>query len=172
MIDLNFGPLGVDPDVLARQLVGSRATEAAAAYGSKPEFDRHFLNDVFFAEPARHLALVHGDSAPTYFYRFSIADDATRQRYGGALHGADYPFVFGHGAGAPQVPNADELAAEISECWAGFAKGDEPECGGVEWPEVGDGQLLEFTNDGPEPVTDDPWQSRLDLVASIYASLT
>jgi len=172
MIDAYFDPLGVDPAVLARQLVGRRTAAASAAYGTELEFDRHFLNDVFFAEPARNLALAHGDRAPTYFYRFSIVDDATRQRYGGALHGADYPFVFGYAAGAPQIPHAAKLATEISECWAGFARGDDPDCGGVEWPEVGDGQLLEFTNDGPEPVTDDPWRSRLDLVASIYASLT
>ena len=64
---------------------------------------------------------------------------------------------------------AQTLAAAISGCWAAFAKGDEPECGGVEWPEVDDGRLLDFTNDGPQVRTDDPWEARLDLVESIVA---
>ncbi len=108
----------------------------------------------------------HGDDAPTYLYRFSIVDQQTKQKYGGALHGADYPFVFGFGADAPGVADADQLAADMAECWADFAKGEDPECGGVEWPEVGDGDLLDFTNDGPQLLTDDPWRERLDLVES------
>ncbi len=171
MVDRYFVPLGVDPSVLRQQLGKGHGRKLAAAYGTETEFDRHFLNDIFFAEPARNLALEHGTREQTYLYRFSIADDASRAK-GGALHGADYPFVFGNGAGAPLVPDADQLADEISSCWAEFAKGEEPDCGGVEWPEVGGGELLGFTNDGPKLVTDDPWQARLDLVESIVTGLT
>jgi para-nitrobenzyl esterase len=173
MIPKFFVPLGIDANVLSQELVKGRQAEALAAYEGDAElFRRHFPNDVVFGEPARSLALAHADNAPTYFYRFSIVDPQTKEQFGGALHGADYPFVFGYGAGAPGVPGADELAADISACWAGFAKGDSPECGGVEWPEVGEGELLDFTNDGPKALTDDPWAERLDLVESIIAALT
>jgi para-nitrobenzyl esterase len=171
-IDSYFTPLGVDPAVLRRQLAVGHQQELGAAYGTPKEFDRHFLNDIFFAEPARNLALAHGTREPTYFYRFSITGDAQRATHGGAIHGSDYPFVFGNGAAAPLVEHAQRLADDISGCWAEFAKGEEPECGGVAWPEVGDGELMSFTNDGPELVADDPWQPRLDLVESLYASLT
>jgi para-nitrobenzyl esterase len=171
MIPTFFVPLGVDADMLSRELVKGRQGEALAAYGGITEFRRHFPNDVIFGEPARNLALAHGDDAPTYLYRFSIADPQTREMYGGALHGDDYPFVFGFGADAPDVPNADQLATEMAQCWADFAQGEDPDCGGVEWPEVGDGELMEFTNDGPQALTEDPWRERLDLVESIISSL-
>jgi para-nitrobenzyl esterase len=172
MVDDYFGPLGVDPAAIRQQLAATRQRQLLAAYGTPLELDRHLVNDIFFAEPARHLALEHGEHAPTYLYRFSIADPAARAQDGGARHGADYPFVFGFGEGAPEVPDAEALATDISACWADFAKGEEPECGGVEWPEVGDGTVLEFTNDGPEVLVDDPWTQRLDLVADIVTGLT
>jgi para-nitrobenzyl esterase len=173
MIPAFFVPLGIDADLLGQELVEGRQAEALAAYdGSLEEFRRHFANDVIFGEPARNLALAHGERAPTYFYRFSIVDERTRRQHGGALHGADYPFIFGFGPGAPEVENADHLAAEVSRCWAGFAKGEVPECGGAEWPEVGDGELMDFTNDGPEVMSDDPWGDRLDLVEDIVTGLT
>jgi para-nitrobenzyl esterase len=173
MIPAFFVPLGIDADLLGQELVKGRQAEALAAYdGSLEEFRRHFANDVIFGEPARNLALAHGERAPTYLYRFSIVDERTRQQYGGALHGADYPFIFGFGPGAPEVDDAAHLAGEVSECWAGFAKGEIPECGDAEWPEVGDGELMDFTNDGPEVVSDDPWRDRLDLVEDIITGLT
>jgi para-nitrobenzyl esterase len=172
MIPKFFVPLGIDANMLSQGLIKGRQAEAVAAYGSPEEFRRHFPNDVIFGEPARNLALEHGDDAPTYLYRFSIVDQQTKAKYGGALHGDDYPFVFGYGAGGSDVPNAGGLAADISECWAGFAKGEEPDCGGVAWPEVGNGELMDFTNGGPKVVTEDPWRDRLDLVASIVAGLT
>ena len=172
MIPEFFVPLGIDADLLSQELVKGRQSEAMTAYGSVKNFRRHFPNDVIFGEPARNLALQHGDDAPTYLYRFSIVGPQTREEYGGALHGADYPFVFGFGASAPGVANADELAAGISQCWADFAKGERPDCGGAEWPEVADGELMDFTNDGPKVVTEDPWRDRLDLVESIVTGLT
>ncbi len=35
-----------------------------------------------------------------------------------------------------------------------------------------DGELMDFTNDGPKVLTEDPWRERLDLVESIVTSLT
>ncbi len=73
--------------------------------------------------------------------------------------------MFGYGGGRA-LDNQDELAEEISECWASFAKTGTPSCGGVDWPQADDG-LMEFTNDGPEVSSEDPWQERLDLVELI-----
>ena len=90
-----------------------------------------------------------------------------RSTFGGALHGADFHFVFGHGD--QTIANSDELAAQMTGCWASFARTGTPECGGVDWPEADDGAFVDFTNDGPVVVDEDPWEARLDLVSDLYA---
>ena len=153
--------------MVTQQLVAGSETEAAAAYGSAPELGRHFLNDVVFTEPARWLAQAHAERSPSYLYRFSIANEKIRSTYGGALHGDDFHFVFGHGD--QTVANSDELAAQMAQCWVSFARTGTPECGDVDWPQADDGAFVDFTNDGPVVVDDDPWQARLDLVTDLYA---
>ena len=165
-VDVNFQTLGLDPVVVTRQLVTGHEADAAATYGTADELKRHFLNDVVFTEPARLLAEAHAGLAPTYRYRFSIANDAVRTQYGGALHGDDFHFVFG--PGDPAIPDGAELAAEMTECWTSFARTGTPECGGVIWPTADDGAYVDFTNEGPVEVDQDPWSARLDLVADVY----
>ncbi len=165
--DQTYLPLGIDPVADRARFAAGRESEVDAAYDDDAlERDRHFLNDLNFTEPARFLARQHADQAPTYLYRFAIAGDGATTTFGGAIHGSDYPFVFGWADGAKGIDDADELTEEVSECWASFASDSAPSCDGVDWPEVGDG-LMEFTNDGPEALADDPWESRLDLAVAI-----
>ncbi len=125
---------------MARELVTGHEEEAADAYGTAPELKAHFLNDVVFTEPARLLAQAHAERAPSYLYRFSITNDAVRAKYGGALHGDDFHFVFGHGD--PAIDDGDALAAQVAGCWAGFARDGEPgDCAGVAWPDRRRGRL-------------------------------
>ncbi len=167
-VDVNFQALGLDPTTVARELVTGHEEEAADAYGTAPELKAHFLNDVVFTEPARLLAQAHAERAPAYLYRFSITNDAVRAKYGGALHGDDFHFVFGHGD--PAIDDGDALAEQVAGCWAGFARDGEPgDCAGVAWPTADQGGFVEFTNDGPVTVGKDPWTARLDLVADVYA---
>ncbi len=168
LVDANFRALGLDPVTVARELVVGHEKEAAAAYGTAPEIRRHFLNDFVFTEPARLLALAHAQDAPSYLYRFTITSDAVREAHGGAVHGDDYPFVFG--LGVPAIKDSEALAAQVAGCWADFARDGEPgDCAGVEWPTAAENGFVEFTNDGPVRVTEDPWTTRLDLVADVYA---
>lgn len=168
MVDASYRTLGLpDPAAKREQLIAGRESEAEAAYGGSLAFERHFLNDVLFTEPARRLARLHAEQASTYLYRFSITGEQTRTSLGGAIHGTDYLYVFGFGEVDSTVENATELADGVSECWATFAKSGRPTCDGVTAPEVGSGDFLEFTTDGPVVRTDDPWQERLDLVASL-----
>lgn len=174
LLDVNYDTFGVDPVALRQQLVAGHESEALSAYGDVEEFDRHFLNDLVFTEPARHLAAAHSTRAPTYRYRFSIASDSYREQFGGAVHGADYAYVFGDGDSRAaidgKVDHAEELSEAVSECWAAFATTGEPDCAGVEWPAADDGAFVDLTNEGPVVVVDDPWQPRLDLVEAIYAA--
>jgi para-nitrobenzyl esterase len=170
LTDPTFAVLGLDAAAERARYAAGRETEVAAAYGEQTEVDRHFLNDLVFTEPARFLAEQHADRAPAYRYRFAIASDEAVAAFGGAIHGSDYPFVFGWADGAATVDDAKQLAQGVSECWASFAKTGAPSCDGVAWPEVGDG-IMEFTNDGPEARPDDPWEARLDLVENIRDEL-
>jgi para-nitrobenzyl esterase len=155
--------------VLRQQLSAGREAELHGAYGDTTAFDQHFLADVFFTEPARTLASLHARRAPTFLYRFSIVGTQLLQLLGGAVHGSDYPYVFGYGDGDPSVPDSGELADEVSGCWVSFATSGLPRCGGVTWPAADNGEFLEFTDEGPVARDSDPWQTRLDLVSQIYA---
>ena len=158
-----------DPGALRLQLAADRIEEATAVYGDAGEFGVHFLNDVIFTEPARHLAELHSDRAPTYRYRFSIANKGTATTFGGAIHGSDFGYVFGLGRDST-LANSEELADGVSECWASFATTGRPSCGGLTWPAADSGGILEFTNKGPKIRPTDPWQDRLDLVEEIAAA--
>lgn len=161
-----YPSLGIDPVAEVATFAAGREAEVEEEYGEDAVGQLHFLNDVIFTEPARYLAEQHADRAPTYRYRFEIVGAEAAETLGGAIHGADYPFVFGWADGAGKVDNADDLAAGVSECWASFAKTGTPSCDGVDWPTEGEG-LMEFTNDGPQATAEDPWQARLDLVETI-----
>ncbi len=45
------------------------------------------MTDVVFTEPARHLAQLHAERAPTYLYRFSVVAPELLDILGGAPHG-------------------------------------------------------------------------------------
>ena len=67
---------------------------ALAAYRTQEELDLHLLADIMFTEPARHLARLHADDAPTFRYLFTIAPGPTLESRGGAPHSSELPFVF------------------------------------------------------------------------------
>ncbi len=162
-----YPSLGIDPLAEMNRYTAGREAEVDAAYDDDDgERNLHFLADLIFTEPARYLAEQHADRAPTYRYRFEIADDKTVEALGGAIHGSDLPYVFGWVDEGKGVTDVEHLAEGVSECWASFAKTGTPSCDGVDWPEAGDG-LMEFTNDGPQVSSEDPWQERLDVVESI-----
>lgn len=157
-----YAVIGMAAETAVAQYAAGHEAEVEEVYGDEEEQTLHFLDDIIFTEPARYLAEQHAARAPTYRYRFEIAGDDAQARFGGATHGSDLPYVFGYGAGKA-LHNQRELAEEVSGCWASFARTGVPTCGGVEWPEAADG-LMEFTNDGPQVSSEDPWQERLDLV--------
>ncbi|MGB0099445.1 MAG: carboxylesterase family protein [Nocardioides sp.] len=153
-----FAAGGRDPDAIRDRIIGPDRAAALAAYGDEETLDAHLMSDVVFTEPARHLALLHGQRAPTYLYRFQVISPELRQAFGGAPHAFEIPFVFGTSADYPA------RAEEISAAWVAFAATSEPG-----WPEVGRGTLVRFTNGGWRVSDDDPWKARLDVVESGYA---
>lgn len=168
LLDPSYTFLGVDPVTLRQTFVTGLEEAALAAYDNVGTFDRHFLNDIVFTEPALRLAEQHAERAPTWRYRFSITSEEGRAANDGAVHGADYPYVFGDTEGDPQTPGSGALAEQVNECWTTFAATGTPDCG-VDWPRADDGALLDFTLEGPVVEDTDPWADRLDVAAQALA---
>ncbi|MGA8182561.1 MAG: carboxylesterase family protein, partial [Terriglobia bacterium] len=128
-------------------------------------------------EPARFVARTFARAGePAYEYRFSYVAHALRQRFPGAPHSSEVPYVFdtirksvwsdfGRGITSEDL----RVASQANEYWANFAKTGNPNGSGLpHWsPITADGnQLLDFTMEGPKGETD-PWKEQLDVVEAI-----
>lgn len=152
--------LGRQPDAARAMLVGDRHDEFVRLYGSEQNYRFHVLSDAIFSEPARYLAEQHAARAPSYLYRFSVANAQQIAVQGGASHSAEAPYVFDW-----QVGEDNPTAQLIGDYWAQFAKSGDPNTGDdPTWAPASDGALLDFTNEGAIPVVHDPWKARLDAV--------
>jgi para-nitrobenzyl esterase len=142
------------------------------AYGSPQEYDAHFISDWFFVEPARLLARLHSQTAPTYLYRFAVLADAARSQYSTAPHASERQYVFRTLAASPWPTTARDAAAAatLSAYWVAFARRGDPNGEArVAWHAYAgaEDQLLEFANDGPvmKPVPD---RAVLDAIEASY----
>ncbi|NBB63780.1 carboxylesterase family protein [Pseudomonas sp. ODNR1LW] len=140
-----------------------------AAYGGEAGFDRGFLTDAVFAEPARRLARLHASAGhPAYLYRFDISSPDNPEPHGGATHAIERPYVFGTLPLLPYpVREADQAASEaMMGYWTAFARSGDPNgVGRPDWPmvEPSETRLIQFLNGGPV-ATPVPDSGRLDLI--------
>lgn len=168
--DATLEAAGRSPDDFRAAFTGSVRTAMGVVYGGTTEMDLHLVSDALFTEPARLLATSHADDASTYRYRFTIASPEELSTVGGARHVAELPYVFDAVPGTDEV--TQELADQIADYWVAFATTGVPAVDGLpEWPTADDGALLELSSTGPQPVSTDPWDGRLDAVERIYDSL-
>jgi para-nitrobenzyl esterase len=170
--DLVLDRAGRDPDAVRDRLVRDNREATVSAYGGEAEFDRHLLSDVLFTEPARHLADLHADDAPTFLYRFAIANPQLRELLGGAPHASEIPFVFDQAGAHPfPVEDGEALADTISDYWVSFATSGRPDHDGApSWAPYDErGRLMAFGTAGPR-LGRDPWTARLDAVEAGYAN--
>ncbi|WAC58560.1 carboxylesterase/lipase family protein [Brevundimonas sp. SL130] len=157
-----YGMIDDDMTWLERALI-------TAAYGGEGGFDRGFLTDAVFAEPARWLARRHAAAGhPAYLYRFEVSSPDNPEPHGGATHAIERPYVFGTLALLPySVRDADRAASEaMIGYWTAFARSGDPNgVGRPNWPMTvgGDTQMLQFRNEGPA-ATSLPEAGRLDLI--------
>ena len=118
--DSVFVSLARPPDAARSLLVGNDRATFLSLYGGELGLQQHVLSDVLFTEPARYLAGLHAERAPTYRYRFSIASPAEQATIGGAPHTADAQYVFDHGVD-------DELADPICDYWVELREDRRPQ---------------------------------------------
>jgi para-nitrobenzyl esterase len=145
-----------------------RAT-ITAAYGGEAGFDRGFITDAVFSEPARRLARLHAAAGhPAYLYRFDISSPDNPEPHGGATHAIERPYVFGTLPLLPYPVREADVAASAAMMgyWTAFSRSGDPNgVGRPDWPMAGGGdtQLMLFRNDGPS-ATPVPDSARLDLI--------
>lgn len=161
LIGFNSNELGALPGILrnpmARRfanLLGAPRRELERVYGGRSAFNRGFVSDFPFAEPARFVAGVSARAgAPTYLYVFDYVSEARRDGADGASHATDVPFVFSTMAEVwPGVTPADQAQSDLMiEYWTNFAKSGDPNSEArPPWNlYAGDSRAFWFTNHGP-----------------------
>jgi para-nitrobenzyl esterase len=141
------------------------------AYGGTANYDASVVSDLIFNEPARHLARLHAAAGhPTFLYRFDVVAASNPEPSGGATHASERPYVFDtlHTVGRPMGDRDQRAATLMADYWTTFARtGDPNGTGQPEWPAFQNDRLLQFGNDGPEPVTV-PDAGVLDIIEEFY----
>jgi para-nitrobenzyl esterase len=161
---------------------GARAAAARKVFdptghGDFKQVAQHVAAVQMMIEPARFVARSLARSGePAYEYRFTYVAHAVRQRFSGAPHSSEIPYVFDtirksmwSDFGEGITPEDLRVASQANEYWANFAKTGNPNGSGLpHWsPITADGnQLLDFTAEGPKRETD-PWKEQLDVVEAI-----
>jgi para-nitrobenzyl esterase len=126
--------------------------------------------DQIMIEPARFVAkTLSGQGRSVYEYRFSYVADSMRQKYPGAMHATEIPFVFDtlKARDGDKVTPQDEKVAQLANAyWAAFAKSGDPNGPDrPKWPayDAAHDVLIEFAASGDAVAEPDPWKARLDL---------
>ena len=116
------------------------------------------FGDATFVAPARVVAGIQSNHAPTYLYHFDFVRERARKGSKGANHGAGVPFVFNNLDALPMSPvaftrNDRQVAEALHTYWVNFGKSGNPNSRGLpEWPQysaAGD-ELLLIGNDKME----------------------
>ncbi|HLY20658.1 MAG TPA: carboxylesterase family protein [Bryobacteraceae bacterium] len=153
---------------------GGNHEKAEAAYNPRKSTEFRKIGmlvamDRMMIEPARFvLRTVAAAGLPAYEYRFSYVAESMRERWQGAPHATEIPFVFDTVAAryGENLGSQDEATAKAAIAyWAAFAKTGNPDVEGhPHWPRhtAKDDELLNFTMSGPV-AEQDAWKERLDL---------
>ncbi len=163
MADL-VAPFGGIPEQQILKAYDPDNTGKVNAIGTRMSTDQTMI------EPARFVAkTLSGQGRRVYEYRFSYVADAMRQKYPGAMHATEIPFVFDtlKARFDDKVTPQDEKIAQLTNAyWAAFAKSGDPNGPGrPRWPayDAAHDALIEFTAGGEAVSEPDPWKARLDL---------
>ena len=162
-LDELFAPFGADKE------------KAKAAYdptgkGKFLEVGTALAADQMMVEPSRFVArTIAATGQPAYEYRFSYVAESMRQKWPGAPHATEIPFVFDTVLAryGKDLTDADRATAQAANAyWVNFAKTGNPSAKGLpEWPAYSPKTdiLMDFSPSGPV-AKPDPLRDRLDLV--------
>ena len=101
--------------------------------------------DLYFVQPARHIAALHVRDNPTWLYHFEMVPASLRGKQPGAAHAGEVPYLFGQPAGMLTTWDAADTAVsnDMMGRWASFAATGNPNPrGGDAWKQAADGAFL------------------------------
>jgi para-nitrobenzyl esterase len=163
-MDELVAPFGAAP---AQQVLGAYDPDNSgkvSLVGARMSMDQIML------EPARFVAkTLSGQGRTVYEYRFSYVAESVRQKYPGAMHASEIPFVFDTlrpPYGDKATPQDEKVAQLANAYWAAFAKSGDPNGPSrPRWPayDASRDELIEFAASGEAISEPDPWKARLDL---------
>lgn len=155
-------PFGADAEK-ARALYDPENTGNVFLVGSR------ITADAWMVEPARFFARrIVELGQPAYEFRFSYVAESMREKWKGAPHATEIPFVFDtvRARYGDDLKQADKTTAEAANAyWVNFARTGNPNGEGLPaWPRYSPAEdiLLDFAEAGPVAIKD-PWRERLDL---------
>lgn len=157
---------------------GPEAKQAEAAFDATGQANAMMVGwkiaaEMMMTEPARFVAgTVAADGVPAYEYRFSYVAESLRDKWPGAFHASEIPYVFDTVAakyGSELAPSDAVTAKQTNEYWLNFVKSGDPNGEGLpHWPSyhASTDRLLNFTEHGPVGEAD-PWKTQLNLVEGL-----
>jgi para-nitrobenzyl esterase len=178
-LDIGFGFAKTKEELFAP--FGPNREKAMAAYDPNGKGDLRAVQylvsmDRFMVEPARFVASVFAsEGVPSYIYRFSYVAKSMRDKWPGAPHATEIPFVFDTVQakyGKDLAPEDEKTAQAMLNYWVSFAKTGDPSTGNSPaWPRFSPttDMLIDFTENGPV-AKPDPWKERLDVTAAYVTS--
>lgn len=161
---------------------GPNSAAAQAAFdpsgkGTAMQVGFRIAGEMMMLEPARFVAgTLAADRVPAWEYRFSYVAASLRNKWLGAYHASEIPYVFdtvGVKYGSALAPSDAAIAKQANEYWLNFAKTGNPNGAGLpHWPAYrsASDELMNFTNHGPVGEAD-PWKKQLDLVQGLEQSM-
>jgi len=129
-------------------------------------------------EPARYVARsVAGCGGTVYEFRFAHVAAPLRERFSGALHSSEIPYVFGTlhesvwgNLGEGLAKDDLNVERQMHEYWVNFVKTGDPNGSGLPiWHRyrTAEDRLMNFTTTGASSEIDS-WHERLDLVEKLH----
>ncbi|MFC0338394.1 para-nitrobenzyl esterase [Kushneria avicenniae] len=162
-MDALFAPFGEDAD-RARALYDPEGSDDVQKVGQRVGMDR------MMTEPARFIAdQVATSGEPVWRYRFSHVSLDARERWPGAVHASELPYLFRTlDSRYDRLDDSDRATAwQLHRYVVNFARSGNPNGGGAPtWPlhTPLSNLMMDFTQDQGPVARQDPWQARLDLI--------
>lgn len=162
-MDALLTPFGEDAD-RARALYDAQGSDDVQRVGRAIGMDR------MMTEPARFIAdQVAASGEPVWRYRFSHVALEARDRWPGAVHASELPYLFRTlESRYNHLDDSDRaMAWQFHRYVVNFARGGNPNGGGAPaWPlhTPLSNLMMDFTQNQGPVARQDPWQARLDLI--------
>ncbi|WP_456268565.1 carboxylesterase family protein [Kushneria sp. AK178] len=162
-MDALFAPFGEDAD-RARALYAPEGSDSVQQVGQRVGMDR------MMTEPARFIAdRVAASGEPAWRYRFAHVALEARDKWSGAIHASELPYLFRTlDSRYDRLDDSDRaMAWQLHRYVVNFAGSGNPNGGGAPtWPlhTPLSNLMMDFTQDQGPVARQDPWQARLDLV--------